>query len=111
MYELSNEGNVVIVGRAGQVILQDAPGFIHVRVIAPKELRVRRVMEEKSQTSEVALAMVEKSDLSRSQYLRRNYHAEVDDPSFYDLVINTHRIDPVLASKIICDALQQRIQA
>jgi cytidylate kinase len=43
MHELAAGGNVVIVGRAGQVILRDNPQVLHVKVIAPERMRFQRV--------------------------------------------------------------------
>jgi cytidylate kinase len=106
MQELSVEGNVVILGRAGQVILQDAPNFLHVRVIAPKEVRIRRTMLERGITLEAAMAMVDKSDLYRLQYLQQNYHANLNEPGLYDLVINTHRYQVEEAAELICLGLK-----
>ncbi len=110
MLELAQEGNVVIVGRAGQVILQDAPGFLHVRIVAPKELRVLRTMEDKNLSREAAMAMVEKSDKARALYVQRNYHADLEDPSLYDLVINTGRFNVQEAAELVCAALKRLLE-
>src|SRR5512133_1636072 len=40
MHELAAEGNVVLVGRAGQVILRGVEGVLHVRLYAPLHLRI-----------------------------------------------------------------------
>lgn len=109
MLELAREGGVVIVGRAGQVILQDAPNWMHVRVVAPKPLRVNRVMEEKNVGYDAALAMVDTSDRNRKLYLQRYYHADLDDQSLYDLVINTHDFSIHAAAAIICASYQHHI--
>ena len=111
MLELASIGNVVIVGRAGQIILQDAPGFLHVRVVAPKELRVTRTMQDKGLSFQAAMAMIEKSDKSRAQYLQRNYHAEVDDPGLYDLVISTEHFTLDAAAVLLISALNQLLEA
>ncbi len=109
MLELVAEGNVVIVGRAGQVILQDRPEFLHVRVIAPKEIRIERIMQERGITHDVALAMIEKSDLYRQQYLLQNYHANLNEPGLYDLVINTHRYSVEVSADLICMGLKNLV--
>lgn len=107
MQELVEEGGIVIVGRAGQVILHDAPGILHVRIVAPKEFRVTRVMEEKQIPRESALGMVEMSDKNRKLYLQRYYHADVDNPSNYDLVISTGALTPDSAAALICLGLDK----
>lgn len=100
--ELAQEGSVVIVGRAGQVILQDAPASIHVRLIAPLRVRVDRVAAEKGISLEQAAGLVERSDQARRAYLRRFYHAEVDDPCLYDLILNTEHLDVHGAAEVVC---------
>lgn len=108
MEELADEGNVVIVGRAGQVILRGKSEVLHVRVCAPLELRVERIAERHSVSMEAARAQVEASDQARTRYLKRYYQARWDDPDLYDMVINTARISAEHAALIICKALGQR---
>lgn len=102
MLELVKEGHVIIVGRAGQVILQDMPQVTHVRVIAPRDIRTARVASEQKLSLEAAAGLVERSDRSRSEYLKRYYHVDVNDPHLYDLTINTERLDVDSAADIIC---------
>lgn len=106
MYELAGEGQVVIVGRAGQVILADWPGVLHVKVIAPFELRARRVAQAQGISLEAARSQVETSDASRRSYLRRYYQARWDNPELYDLIVNTARLEPAQAACLVCQALE-----
>jgi CMP/dCMP kinase len=104
MLELANHGNVVIVGRAGQVILRDNPDAVHVRVIAPRMVRVDRVSAEQKQpglSDRTAASLLDQSDHAREEYLRHYYQVDVNDPLLYDLVINTAYIDVSLASDLI----------
>ena len=119
MNEMSQEGNVVIVGRAGQVILQDHPGTIHVRIIAPRSVRIERVSAEKNIPGltdggdggvGTAAALLDQSDHARSEYLRHYYHVDVNDPELYDLVINTEHID-IPASAALLVSLVQACQS
>jgi cytidylate kinase len=102
MLELAREDRVVIVGRAGQVILQDEPIAVHVRVIAPQPLRIERTAREKNIPVEQASGLVERSDRARRIYLRRFYQAEVDDPCLYDLILNTEHLDVAAAAEVVC---------
>ena len=45
MSELAARGNVLLVGRGGNRFLRDHPAAFHVRLVAPMEIRLRRVME------------------------------------------------------------------
>ncbi len=102
---LAEEGDVIIVGRAGQAILHDRPDVLHVRVIAPAGLRAERLAADQHIPFEAALAQVETSDRSRKNFLRRFYQVDWEDPQQYDVVINTQRMSPQAAAHIICQAL------
>jgi cytidylate kinase len=107
--ELAAEGNVVILGRAGQVILRNSPDVLHVKVIAPASLRAERVAALHQISLEAARAQVESSDRARQNYLKRYYRARWDDPELYDLIVNTARLQPVEAACLIGRALDQCI--
>lgn len=109
--ELAEKGNVVIVGRAGQVILKDRPDVLHVKIMAPASLRAERIAHQQKIPLDAAQAQVEASDRARRNYLRRYYHARWDDPQLYDLVINTARLTPSAAADLICQALSGLLQS
>lgn len=108
MESMADEGKVVILGRAGQVILGGRPDVLHVRLIAPLKLRIQRVADAQKISFESAQAQVETSDRNRRNYLKRFYHARLDDPVLYDLVINTAHLTPASAANLICQALDAR---
>lgn len=89
IHHLADEGNVVIVGRGSQMVLRDQPDVLHVRVIAPIEVRVGRLQQRENISPEAAQARLRASDKARIRYLRRSYAIKVDDPTLYHLVINT----------------------
>lgn len=100
--ELAKEGNVIIIGRAGQVILRDARNVMHVRITAPIETRIARVARFYHINQECAQAQVEASDRFRRDYLRRHYKSRWDDPHLYDIVLNTQHLSVDEAAQIIC---------
>lgn len=110
MEEYATQGDAIIIGRAGQVILSGFPNVLHVKVIAPASLRAVRVARINSITIEAAQAQIEASDRSRRNYLRRYYHVRWDDPAIYDLVVNTSRLEPANAACLVCQALSQCFQ-
>ena len=102
---LAEVGQVVIVGRAGQVILHDRPDVLHVRIVAPAPLRAERIALTHRVSLEAAYEQVLTSDRTRANYLHRYYHARWDDPELYDLVLNTQRLAPDEAAGLIGQAL------
>lgn len=101
LQELAGAGKVVIVGRGGQVVLRDHPKVLHVRIIAPLELRIERVAAGRKVTAEAAMAQIQASDRYRRQYFQKFYECQWDDPAMYDLIINTARIEPGVAVELI----------
>ena len=111
MLELAQTGDVVIVGRAGCVVLSDYPAALHVRVVAPPALRAHRVALEKGVGNAAALAQVEVSDRMRALYLRRFHEADWDNTALFDLVVNTRRLSVDDAATLICLAQRVRREA
>jgi cytidylate kinase len=106
LHELAEQGSVVILGRAGQAILRLAPRTLHVRIIAPLQLRVSRIATLEKITPESALARIEASDRSRRNYLKRCYNVNWNDPELYDLVVNTENVAVEAAAAMISQALE-----
>lgn len=104
IHEMADGGKIVIVGRAGQVLLKDDPRVLHVRIIAPHRVRIERLMSSRGIPTDAAEAQIEASDRSRKNYLHRFYQVNWQDASLYDLTINTGRISVSTAADIICHA-------
>lgn len=107
IHNLADEGNVVIVGRGGQVVLRARPDVLHVRVVAPLEMRLSWLQQERGLSQEAAAAHLEASCRTRARYIRRSYHVDVNDPSLYHLVINTGLLSLEQAANLIIQALRE----
>jgi cytidylate kinase len=105
MKELADQGNVVIVGRAGQAILRNRPDVLHVRVVAPEQARAEHLATAHGIPPAAALEQVRAVDRARSQYVRRHFGVDADDPRMYDLIINTGRMTCEAAADLICNAV------
>jgi CMP/dCMP kinase len=86
-------GNVLIVGRGGQAILEDKPNVLHVRIVAPLEQRIARVQTWEQCTAPQARRLITERDRATHEYLRTFHSIEVDDPTLYHLVLNTSKLD------------------
>jgi cytidylate kinase len=104
--DLAMEGSAVIVGRAGQAILQDFPNALHLRVVAPLEMRIQRIVEAHGISMQAAKAQIEDSDNYRASYLERFYNIRWDDPSLYHLIINTGHISLETSAEVVCTAIR-----
>jgi cytidylate kinase len=81
-------GEIIIVGRGANFILGPARG-IHVRVVAPLDVRVGHMTTLLSYSAEDARRYIEKTDENRRAFIRAHYDSEWSDPSAYHMVINS----------------------
>jgi cytidylate kinase len=81
-------GNAIIVGRGANFILPQA-GTFRVRIIAPLECRIKHVMEDRKIEKAQAEQYVVKKENDQKAFVRKHFNADVADPGYYDIVINT----------------------
>jgi cytidylate kinase len=86
---LAEVGKAVIVGRAGSELTRDLTPGVAVRLVAPKEWRVVRMMERHGLDEKQALAAADKHDAGRARLLKRHFRVNIDDPLLYDATWNT----------------------
>jgi cytidylate kinase len=99
-------GDIVILGRGGQMVLRDQPGVLHVRIEAPLETRVRRVQAQEGLSQPEARQKALESDRAAANYLKRFYGVDWVDPLLYHLVINTGWCELASATRLVCTALK-----
>lgn len=95
------QGNMVIVGRGGQVVLKEKHGTLHVRIEAPLDFRVEHVKEQENLSLAAARDLVMQRDQSAANYLKHFYKVDWSDPLLYHLVINTCRFELDAAACLI----------
>ena len=107
--ELARNDNVLIVGRGGQAVLHGWPNTLHIRIIAPLDVRVERLVGRQEVSAEAALAQIRASDRRRKRFVERAYHVDWADPALYDLVINTASLDIAASAGLICQAVTSMV--
>ena len=106
--ELARTRRMVIRGRGSQFILKDYPRALHVLVVAPLKMRVSRVMTDLKLDEKEAKKEIVRSDSSRREFTRSYFHAELEDPTLYDLVINTKNLSFKASASIVANALRNK---
>jgi len=97
---LARQGNAIFVGRGCDRLLPAELG-LRVRLIAPKDERVKNWAASRGISPTVAEREIEKLSQERSEFLRHHFEVEADDPTRHDLVINLGRVSPSQAAEII----------
>lgn len=104
----ADEGNVVIVGRASQVVLAQRRDVFHARIVAPLELRVLYVSRREGLSPQQARDRVNRKDQDRNKSLQSRFHRHPDEASLYDLTVNTGVLTLGDAVDLIRDALERK---
>ncbi len=103
LYELASKGRVVIVGRGGQVLLKNLPGILHLRIISPFEVRVKRLVETGGLEEKQAIRFLHQGDQDSFGYIHTFFRVNWDDPGLYDLTLNTGKISMETAISLVTE--------
>src|SRR5512136_203749 len=106
LLDLAGQEDLVLVGRGGQFLFRDCPWSLHVKVAAGLEARrgaLRQVQALSDADAEVWLAEV---DRQRSEWIRRHYGSDWEDPAHYDLIVRSDRLGVEAAIRVICGAAE-----
>lgn len=79
----------------------------HVRIVAPVDVRVKRIMKSEGLSQEYALKLIEDNDKAQAEYLQRFYYINSEDPTIYDRVLNTGKMNFDTAKRVIVKAASQ----
>jgi len=108
---LAEVGKSIIVGRAGSEVTHGLGPAVSIRLVAPEEVRVKRIMELHGLDERKARESAEKNDRGRARLLRRNFRVDIDDPFRYDAIWNTAAVSfDGLAASIVA-LLRKRAEA
>jgi cytidylate kinase len=110
LYEFAEQDNVILMGRGGQWLLRGVPHVIRVRIIAPFEIRVKRLAKKLAgqmgeQTNQKRVAdMIRRDDSEKLGRMRYLYEVDIRDPAYYDIVISTDKLPSEAAVEVIASA-------
>lgn len=108
--EIAAQGDTVILGRASQMILRDTPGVLHVLCVAPKEVRCLRFAEREGIGLEEATKQVSEADRDRCAFYKKFWRVELEDPTLYDLTIDTGHLEYEQAAELVAAAARIKLE-
>jgi len=106
--EQAQRGGVVIMGRGGNFVLKGVPHAYRIRVTAPPDARIDRIVQRECVDRDTARWLCEKTDSERSCFLHAIYGGRWDDPAEYDHVFSVAGQSVDLEVKAVIDALAHR---
>ncbi|MDD4050602.1 MAG: cytidylate kinase-like family protein [candidate division Zixibacteria bacterium] len=92
MLPMARLGGVLLVGRGANFIFGLKRGF-HIRVVCGFDLRIENYARQASVSPEEAARVIEKSDKERRKFVKKLFDADIDDPHYYDIVVNSEFVD------------------
>lgn len=87
--KIADSGSCVIVGRAADYVLKDYDNVIRVFVRAPREYRIRQVMEVYGDTLAQAKRNIRRSDQARAAYYKHISGNRWGDARHYELTVDS----------------------
>jgi len=103
----AQHGSCVFVGRGVQFILPRARGLT-VRIVAPQEYRIRRIIEQQKMNHAEAAKYIASTDKGRYDFVHTYYRQDISDSHQYDLVVNMEHFSASDAAELIADQCRRR---
>lgn len=103
--KLAERGNVILIGRAANVITAKMDHVFHVRLVGTIEHRINRLQKTRNLSFRVAREELRREDRGRERYVRKYFDKETADPLLYHLVINTDLMTCEDAARLIANAV------
>ncbi len=95
------QGNVALIGRGANFLLEGVAECFRLRFIAPPAIRAERIAELRGCTRDQALACIRKSDRERTGFCYYFYGKQWGEADSYDLTVNTAEIDMPALERMI----------
>jgi len=109
--ETAATGGAIIVAHAASLALAEREDVLRVLMTASTRTRERRLAAILGVDEKEAARVIKRSDAGRADYIQRFYGVGAELPTHYDLVINTDKLAPEHAARLIIQAAGGRLDA
>ena len=99
--DISDSGDVVIIGRGSNMILSDVPNAVHVGMVGSLDLRVKIMTEREHLEQDQAVEYVDNLEKARVSFYKKFFKVHPDDPELYDVMLNMDHMSQDIASEMI----------
>ncbi len=107
--QMADDGDVVILGRGSQYILNDHPDAYHILLIDTFENRVRFMQKNYDLSQGHATQAVKNEDKRRLNLYKKLGKTDYDNPDLYHLVINGNRIHLDKALQLVTELVNLNV--
>ena len=106
MGAIARHGGAIILGHGAHLVLAEGEA-LRVQLVAPLDARVAAVMQRKGIGEREARRQVQAVEAGRRAFLMQHFHVDLDDPTRFDLVVNTARLGVPGSAAVIRSAVEQ----
>lgn len=106
----ATDDRVVIIGRGASFLLREIPFCLRVRLVAPLEVRLARIMDRERLSRAAAQRLITKVDGDRACYIQANYGADWQEDNTYDMTLSTGNLTYDQLLDILVPALADKDQ-
>ena len=107
--QFADEGDVVILGRGSQYILNDHPDAVHILLVNEFENRVNFMMDRYEISRKKAERTVVNEDRRRVSLYKRLGKSDYENPQLYHMVLNMGRLDLETARDMVCKLVERKL--
>lgn len=102
------EDRVVIIGRGGAILLREVPFCLKVRLVAPLEVRLERIMVRESLDRAAAERLIRQVDHERACFIKANYGVDWDSEELADMTLNTASLTYEQVAELLMEGLADK---
>ena len=107
--QFADEGDVVILGRGSQYILDDHPDAVHILLVDEFDSRVNFIMKQYEMARNKAERLVVNEDRRRVSLYKRLGKSDYESPQLYHMVLNMGRLDLETARDMVCNLVAHKV--
>lgn len=104
---LASAGGSIFLGRGANMIIDPAT-CLRLRVVASPETRIDNIITAAGAFRAEARNMIVESDRQRREFMQRFFGIDLDDPLYYDLMINMDRFSCGDAVEMVIDTMTRQ---
>ncbi|CCK78173.1 cytidylate kinase-like family protein [Desulfobacula toluolica] len=97
---IGKHGNAVILGRGANCVLK-GKNVLRVKIVAPMTVRRNQTQKCHGMNLDDAMKHMVSTDSNRTAFVKRYFNCDANDPSNYDLILNTGTLSVEKAVQII----------
>ncbi|MDA8124559.1 MAG: cytidylate kinase-like family protein [Deltaproteobacteria bacterium] len=94
IFDHAANDNVILLSRAGNYLLEGIPHALGIRIAAPEEYRIERLMAQEGISHETARLLVKQADREIDCTIYQLFGKDWDDPEGYEMAFNAHKRNP-----------------